>query len=80
MEKQQSHESLAVPVGVDSEGSTIYLDIHEKAHGPHGLIAGSTGSGKSEFIISYITMMALNFSPDDVAFILIDFKGRRNGG
>ena len=68
-------KSLAVPVGVDSEGSTIYLDIHEKAHGPHGLIAGSTGSGKSEFIISYITMMALNFSPDDVAFILIDFKG-----
>lgn len=68
-------KSLAVPIGVDSEGSTIYLDIHEKAHGPHGLIAGSTGSGKSEFIISYITMLALNFSPDDVAFILIDFKG-----
>lgn len=68
-------KSLAVPIGVDSEGGTVYLDIHEKAHGPHGLIAGSTGSGKSEFIISYITMLALNFSPDDVAFILIDFKG-----
>lgn len=70
-----STKSLAVPIGVDSEGSTVYLDIHEKAHGPHGLIAGSTGSGKSEFIISYITMLALNFSPEDVAFILIDFKG-----
>lgn len=68
-------KSLGVPIGVDSDGNEIILDIHEKAHGPHGLIAGSTGSGKSEFIISYIEMMALNFSPQEVAFILIDFKG-----
>lgn len=74
-EKSNPTKTLAVPIGVDSEGNTIYLDIHEKAHGPHGLIAGSTGSGKSEFIISYITMMALNFSPEEVSFILIDFKG-----
>lgn len=74
-EKSNPTKSLAAPIGVDSEGNTIYLDIHEKAHGPHGLIAGSTGSGKSEFIISYITMMALNYNPEEVAFILIDFKG-----
>lgn len=73
--KSNPTKTLAVPIGVDSEGNTIYLDVHEKAHGPHGLIAGSTGSGKSEFIISYITMMALNYSPEEVAFILIDFKG-----
>lgn len=74
-EKSNPTRTLAVPIGVDSEGNRIYLDIHEKAHGPHGLIAGSTGSGKSEFIISYITMLALHFSPQEVAFILIDFKG-----
>ena len=53
----------------------MYLDLHEKYHGPHGLIAGMTGSGKSEFIITYILSMAINYSPDDVAFILIDYKG-----
>ena len=67
--------SLRAPVGVDSSGNIISLDIHEKFHGPHGLIAGSTGSGKSEFIITYILSLALNYHPDDVAFILIDYKG-----
>ena len=70
-----SQKSLAVPVGVEKSGSLLKLDLHEKFHGPHGLIAGMTGSGKSEFIITYILSMATNFSPEDVAFILIDYKG-----
>ena len=70
-----SQKSLAVPVGVEKSGSLLKLDLHEKFHGPHGLIAGMTGSGKSEFIITYILSMAINFSPEDVAFILIDYKG-----
>lgn len=68
-------KSLAVPLGIDADGYQVMLDIHEKEHGPHGLIAGMTGSGKSEFIISYIASLAMNFSPDDVSFILVDFKG-----
>ena len=67
--------SLAAPIGVEASGREIVLDIHEKYHGPHGLIAGSTGSGKSEFIITYILSLAINFHPDDVTFILIDYKG-----
>ena len=67
--------SLKAPIGIDSSGMKIYLDIHEKFHGPHGLIAGSTGSGKSEFIITYILSLAVNYHPNDVAFILIDYKG-----
>lgn len=67
--------SLAVPLGVGTDGKPFMLDLHEKHHGPHGLIAGGTGSGKSEFIITYILSLALNFSPDEVAFILIDYKG-----
>ncbi len=67
--------SLKAPVGIDSNGMIVYLDAHEKFHGPHGLIAGSTGSGKSEFIITYILSLAINYHPDDVSFLLIDYKG-----
>ncbi len=70
-----STTSLKAEVGVGEDGKLMYLDLHEKFHGPHGLIAGTTGSGKSEFIITYILSMAINYSPDDVAFILIDYKG-----
>ncbi len=70
-----STKSLKAEVGVDEEGNLMYLDLHEKFHGPHGLIAGTTGSGKSEFIITYILSMSMNYSPEDVAFILIDYKG-----
>lgn len=74
-QNNNSQKSLAVPVGVEKSGSLLKLDLHEKYHGPHGLIAGMTGSGKSEFIITYILSMATNFSPQDVSFILIDYKG-----
>ena len=73
--KNDSILSLKAPVGIDSNGMIINLDAHEKFHGPHGLIAGSTGSGKSEFIITYILSLAINYSPDDVTFLLIDYKG-----
>ena len=68
-------KSLAAQVGVNPDGSPFTLDLHEKRQGPHGLIAGMTGSGKSEFIITYILSMAVNYSPEEVAFILIDYKG-----
>ena len=68
-------QSLAVPIGVHVNGEKFYLDLHEKYHGPHGLIAGSTGSGKSEFIISFILSMAINYHPYEVQFVLIDYKG-----
>lgn len=68
-------KSLAVRIGVASDGSPFMLDLHEKYQGPHGLVAGMTGSGKSEFIITYILSLALNFHPDEVSFVLIDYKG-----
>ncbi len=67
--------SLQAPVGYGENGEKITLDLHEKYHGPHGLIAGMTGSGKSEFIITYILSMAINYHPYEVQFILIDYKG-----
>lgn len=68
-------KSLAAPVGVAADGSLMMLDLHEKRQGPHGLVAGMTGSGKSEFILTYILSMAVNYHPDEVAFVLIDYKG-----
>ena len=67
--------SLNVPIGVKADGELFTLDLHEKFHGPHGLIAGMTGSGKSEFIITYILSMCVNFNPEEVSFVLIDYKG-----
>lgn len=69
------YETMAAPLGVKSGGEIVSLDLHEKFHGPHGLVAGTTGSGKSEILQSYILSMATLFHPYEVGFIIIDFKG-----
>lgn len=68
-------KSMGVPLGVRTKNAVQYLDIHEKAHGPHGLVAGTTGSGKSEILQSYLINLAVYFPPDEVNYLLIDFKG-----
>lgn len=73
--ENEPSKSLRVPIGVDVFGEMFELDLHEKYHGPHGLVAGMTGSGKSEFIMTYILSLAINYHPYEVAFILIDYKG-----
>ena len=69
------YESMAAPLGVNAKNEIVYLDLHEKAHGPHGLVAGTTGSGKSEILQSYILSIALRFHPYEIGFVIIDFKG-----
>lgn len=66
---------MEVPIGVKEGGDPFYFNIHEKHHGPHGMIAGMTGSGKSEMVQSWILAMAIRFSPEDISFVIIDFKG-----
>lgn len=73
--KADASRTLQAPVGVDAQGAPAMLNLHEKVHGPHGLIAGTTGSGKSEFIITYVLSLAVCYPPDQVAFVLIDYKG-----
>lgn len=73
--KSNVTHSLAVPLGVDVKGNVVSLDLHEKAHGPHGLVAGTTGSGKSEIMQSFVISCALKFHPYEVSFVIIDFKG-----
>jgi len=71
----ETYKTMAVPLGVRGKDDIVYLNLHEKAHGPHGLVAGTTGSGKSEIIQSYILSLAVHFHPHEVAFLLIDYKG-----
>lgn len=69
------YEGIRSFVGIGSGGKPVYIDIHEKKYGPHGLVAGTTGSGKSETLQTFIISLALNYHPDEVSFILIDYKG-----
>lgn len=73
--KADTSKTLAVPLGLRGKDDVVELNLHERAHGPHGLVAGTTGSGKSEILQSYILSLAVNFSPEDVGFLTIDFKG-----
>lgn len=69
------YKSMAAPLGVKPGNEIVYLDLNEKYHGPHGLVAGTTGSGKSEILQSYILSMATLYHPYEVGFVIIDFKG-----
>lgn len=70
----QVHQSMTAPLGVSKTG-VVSLDLHDKAHGPHGLVAGTTGSGKSEILQTYVLAMATLYHPYEVSFVIIDFKG-----
>lgn len=63
---------LTVPVGRDERGD-VALDL--AAEGPHLLVAGTTGAGKSEFLTSLLLALAASNSPDRLSMILVDFKG-----
>ena len=66
---------MAVPLGVNVKDDIVFLNLHEKYHGPHGLVAGTTGSGKSEILQTYILGAATLFHPYEIGFVIIDFKG-----
>jgi len=64
--------TLRAIVGETTTGPHV-LDL--RAHGPHALVGGTTGSGKSELLQSWILGMALSNSPQRVTFLLVDYKG-----
>ncbi|MET9222067.1 type VII secretion protein EccCa [Streptomyces sp. NPDC003300] len=71
-------ELLSVPIGVTGTGEPLTLDLKESAQGgigPHGLIVGATGSGKSELLRTLVTGLAMAHAPEHLALVLVDFKG-----
>jgi S-DNA-T family DNA segregation ATPase FtsK/SpoIIIE len=66
------HMHPRVPIGVGDSG-TLFIDLVED--GPHTLIAGTTGAGKSELLRSLIVGLAAEMPPDEINFVLVDFTG-----
>ena len=70
-----TYDNIIAFLGVSDVDEIILLDINEKSMGPHGLIAGCTGSGKSELIMTFILSLAMTYNPNQLQFIIIDYKG-----
>jgi S-DNA-T family DNA segregation ATPase FtsK/SpoIIIE len=71
-------DRLRVPIGADPGGRPVELDLKESAQdgmGPHGLLVGATGSGKSELLRTLVLTLAVTHSPETLNFVLVDFKG-----
>ena len=62
-----------VPIGIGMDGELFTIDLVK--HGPHGLIGGMTRSGKTEFLKTWISSLAMFNHPDDLTIAIIDFKG-----
>lgn len=75
---KSSTQLLKIPVGYAVDGTPLFVDLKESAEGgmgPHGLIIGATGSGKSELLRTIVASLAATHDPQTVNFVLADFKG-----
>lgn len=71
-------DRLRVPIGQEPSGAPLVLDLKESASqgmGPHGVMVGATGSGKSEVLRTLVLALAMTHSPEQLNFVLVDFKG-----
>jgi S-DNA-T family DNA segregation ATPase FtsK/SpoIIIE len=69
---------LRVPIGLTDRHEPVLLDLKESSElgmGPHGLCVGATGSGKSELLRTLVLALAATHSPEDLALVLVDYKG-----
>ncbi|BCY06454.1 type VII secretion protein EccCa [Actinoplanes sp. L3-i22] len=73
-----NRDRLRVPIGIGVDGRPVELDLKESAQdgmGPHGLLIGATGSGKSELLRTLVVGLALTHDPEILNFVLVDYKG-----
>ncbi|MDY5251330.1 MAG: FtsK/SpoIIIE domain-containing protein [Erysipelotrichaceae bacterium] len=70
-----TYQGISGCLGRNENNECIELDLLAGKHGPHGLIAGSTGSGKSELITSYLMGLCTKYHPSQLQLMIIDFKG-----
>lgn len=75
---RSTSDRLRIPIGLDGDGTPVQLDLKEAAQGgvgPHGLVIGATGSGKSELLRSLVLALSATHTAAALNFVLIDFKG-----
>jgi S-DNA-T family DNA segregation ATPase FtsK/SpoIIIE len=71
-------DRLRITIGSGQDGQPVELDLKESAQdgmGPHGLLIGATGSGKSELLRTLVLGLAATHSSETLNFVLVDFKG-----
>ncbi|WP_407916403.1 type VII secretion protein EccCa [Kitasatospora sp. NE20-6] len=76
--ERSTEKRLRVPLGISGDGAPVDLDIKESAQGgmgPHGMLIGATGSGKSELLRTLVLALAMTHSSETLNFVLVDFKG-----
>ncbi|ROS39013.1 type VII secretion protein EccCa [Amycolatopsis thermoflava] len=77
-EARSNRDRLRVPIGITADGRPMELDLKESAQdgmGPHGLLVGATGSGKSELLRTLVLALAVTHDSEILNFVLVDFKG-----
>ncbi|MFI9005950.1 type VII secretion protein EccCa [Actinosynnema sp. NPDC053489] len=77
-QKTPQRTRLQVPIGVTEDGDVVEIDLKESAQGgmgPHGMLIGATGSGKSELLRTLVCALAATHSSEILNFVLVDFKG-----
>ncbi|MEU5344718.1 type VII secretion protein EccCa [Streptomyces sp. NPDC020766] len=75
---RSERDFLRVPIGLSDRHEPVLLDLKESSElgmGPHGLCVGATGSGKSELLRTLVLALATTHSPEDLALVLVDYKG-----
>ena len=73
-----NRDRLRVPIGIGPDGQSVELDLKESAQdgmGPHGLLVGATGAGKSELLRTLVLALAMTHNSETLNFVLVDFKG-----
>ncbi|HKY84767.1 MAG TPA: FtsK/SpoIIIE domain-containing protein, partial [Anaerolineales bacterium] len=71
----ENQEWLSAPIGLVSSREARHLIFSAKEDGVHGMIAGTTGSGKSELLMTLVAGLAVRYDPRIINFVLVDFKG-----
>ena len=73
--RNRCRDGICAKIGKGKDNQVNVINIHENFHGPHGMIAGETGSGKSELIQTLLLSLMIQYSPQEINIVLIDYKG-----